>query len=65
MFRQMEKWFNVSGIGSDFKVNVIDLIKLELVKQINVGNGPHGIKTSSDGKLLYVDVTSTNRSSIN
>ena len=64
MFRQMEKWFNVSGIGSD-KVNVINLTKLELVKQINVGNGPHGIKTSSDGKLLYVDVTSTNRSSIN
>jgi YVTN family beta-propeller protein len=50
----------VSGIGSD-KVNVIDPIKLELVKQINVDNGPHGIRSSSDGKLLYVDVTSTNK----
>jgi DNA-binding beta-propeller fold protein YncE len=50
----------VSGIGSD-KVNVIDPIKLELVKQIDVGNGPHGIRTNLDGKLLYVDVTSTNK----
>jgi hypothetical protein len=33
----------VSRIGSD-KVNVIDLIKLKLVKQIDVGNGPHGIR---------------------
>ncbi len=50
----------VSRIGSD-KVIVIDLIKLELVKQIDVGNGPHGIRTGSDDKLLYVDVTSTNK----
>jgi YVTN family beta-propeller protein len=49
----------VSGIGSD-KVNVIDPVKFELVKQIDVGNGPHDIRTSSNGKLLYVDVTSTN-----
>jgi len=28
---------------------------------IDVGNGPHGIRASSDGKLLYVDVTSTNK----
>ena len=34
---------------------------MEFVKQIDVGNGPHGIRTSSDGKLLYLDVTSTNK----
>ena len=50
----------VSKIGYD-KVNVIDPIKLELVKQIDVGNGPHGIRSGSDDKLLYVYVTSTNK----
>jgi DNA-binding beta-propeller fold protein YncE len=50
----------VSKIGYD-KVNVIDPIKLELVKQIDVGNGPHGIRSGSDGKLLYVYVISTNK----
>lgn len=49
----------VSGIGSD-KVNVIDADKQELVKQITVGVGPHGIRTSSNGNYLYVDVTTTN-----
>ena len=43
------------------KINIIDPVKLELVKQIDVGNGPHGIRTSFNGKLLYVDVTSTNK----
>ena len=42
-------------------INVIDPIKLELVKQKDVGNGPHDIRTGSDGKLLYVDETSTNK----
>jgi DNA-binding beta-propeller fold protein YncE len=49
----------VSGIGSD-KVNVIDEKKQELVKQITIGKGPHGIRASSDGKYLYADVTTTN-----
>ena len=34
---------------------------MKLITQVDVGNGPHGIRTNSDGKLLYVDVTSTNK----
>jgi len=50
----------VSGIGSD-KVSVIDVDKLDLLKQITVGKGPHGIRVSSDGKFLFVDVSSANK----
>ena len=49
----------VSGIGSD-KVNVIDAESLELIKEIEVGEGPHGIRASVDGSKVYVGVTKTN-----
>ena len=41
-------------------VNVIDTESLELIKQIEVGEGPHGIRASVDDSKFYVGVTKTN-----
>ena len=49
----------VSGIVSD-KISVIDSESLELIKQITVGAGPHGLRVDSQGNKLYVGVTKTN-----
>ena len=49
----------MSGIGAD-KVNVIDAESLKLIKQIDVGQGPHGIRASENGSKVYVGVTTTN-----
>ena len=49
----------MSGIGSD-KINVIDAESLELIKQIDVGQGPHGIRADQGGSKVYVGVTTTN-----
>ena len=32
-----------------------------MIKQIDVGQGPHGIRESEDGSKIYVGVTSTNK----
>jgi DNA-binding beta-propeller fold protein YncE len=42
-------------------VSVIDAGKQELLKQITVGKGPHGIRTSLDGMFLFVDVSTDNK----
>ena len=39
---------------------VIDTESQKMISQIKVGQGPHGIRTSSDGSILYVAVTQTN-----
>ena len=49
----------VSGIGSNL-VNVIDVKSLKLIKTIPVGDGPHGLRTSLDNSILYVEVTRIN-----
>ena len=41
-------------------VSVIDVKSLDLIKQIKVGMGPHGLRTDQNGKNLYVGVTQTN-----
>ena len=41
-------------------ISVIDTHSLDVISQIKVGQGPHGIRTSSDGSTLYVAVTQTN-----
>ena len=41
-------------------VNVIDAVSLELIKQIEVGEGPHGIRASVDDSKIYMGVTKTN-----
>jgi hypothetical protein len=38
--------------------------KLELIKQITVYKGPHDILTRSNGKLLFVDVSSATKIAI-
>ena len=48
-----------SGIGDDV-ISVIDTQSLEVISQIKVGKGPHGIRTSSDSSTLYIAVTQTN-----
>ena len=42
------------------KINVIDAESLELIKQIDVGQGPHGIRANEEGSKVYVGVTTTN-----
>ncbi|MFQ5497638.1 MAG: YncE family protein [Nitrosopumilus sp.] len=49
----------VSGITDDV-ISVIDVESLEVIKKIKVGPGPPGLRTNSDGSILYVAVTQTN-----
>jgi YVTN family beta-propeller protein len=42
------------------EVNVIDSESLELIKQITVGDGPHGLRVDPQGNNLYVGVTKSN-----
>ena len=39
---------------------MIDAESLELIKQVDVGQGPHGIRASADGSKIFVGVTTTN-----
>ena len=36
------------------------MTSLDLIKQIKVGMGPHGLRTDQNNKNLYVGVTQTN-----
>jgi DNA-binding beta-propeller fold protein YncE len=42
-------------------VLLIDQRSLETVKSIEVGEGPHGVRASSDGRWLYVGLTRDNQ----
>ncbi len=39
---------------------MIDAESLEMIKQIDVGQGPHGVRTSIDGSKIFVGITTTN-----
>ena len=41
-------------------VNVIDAESHERIKQVHVGDGPHGIRASQDGTKVYVGITTSN-----
>ena len=42
-------------------VDVIDPATFKVIKQIEVGQGPHGVRASADGRWLYVGVTATDK----
>ncbi len=50
----------VTGIAGRV-LNIIDTRTLERVKQIEVGLGPHGVRTDTDSRYAYVAVTSKNQ----
>lgn len=54
------KYVLVTGIGGSV-VHVIDTQKLEMVKKIEVGTGPHGLRTDADSRYTYVAVTTKNQ----
>jgi DNA-binding beta-propeller fold protein YncE len=42
-------------------VDVIDPATFKVVKQIDVGQGPHGVRASTDGRWVYATVTATSK----
>ncbi len=46
----------VTGITGDM-VTIIDVEAMAQKKEIQVGQGPHGVRTSSDGRWAYVAVS--------
>ena len=41
-------------------VSLIDANTLKVVKNVDVGPGPHGVRASKDGRWLYASVTGAN-----
>lgn len=46
-----------TGAIADDVVDVIDPDSHEVIKKIKVGEGPHGVRASKDGKYIYVGLT--------
>src|SRR5699024_2841521 len=51
----------VTGAIGGHQVYVIDPNTFEVIKRIDVGAGPHGIRASRDGHWIYAPVTSTDK----
>lgn len=45
-------------------ISIIDLYSNKIIKDINVGKGPHGIAFSADGDLMYISNMKSNDVSI-
>jgi YVTN family beta-propeller protein len=51
----------VTGAIADHLVDVIDPHTFNVVKRIDVGQGPHGVRASRDGRWIYAGVTATDK----
>ena len=50
-----------AGAIADHVVDVIDPATFKVIKRIDVGQGPHGVRASRDGRWAYVGVTGTDK----
>jgi len=50
-----------TGAISASAVTLIDPESLEIVKNVDVGVGPHGVRASRDGRFIYASVTADNQ----
>lgn len=50
-----------TGAIADHVVDVIDPATFKVIKRIDVGQGPHGVRASADGRWVYTSVTGTNK----
>lgn len=50
-----------TGAIADHIVDVIDPSTYKVIKRIDVGQGPHGVRASTNGRWVYAGVTGTNK----